>query len=141
MLEKICISIVKNPYNFSFYQIIKIVLIIYCTYIVPRDQDKFIFYISNYINWDQFDYLYDPEQIEKDIRNINIVVCKLKLVSIKATNQRSKFANKKRRKRREIIERWKTKLLLQNTKELKEKLVCLMKRREIMLMTPKMKQI
>ena len=26
---------------------------------VPRDQDKFVFYVNNHINWDQFNKLYD----------------------------------------------------------------------------------
>ena len=28
---------------------------------VPRDQNKFVFYINNYIDWDQFNQLYDSD--------------------------------------------------------------------------------
>lgn len=43
-------SIIKNSYNFSAHQIIEISLVSGSTYIIPRDPDKVIFYVNNYIN-------------------------------------------------------------------------------------------
>ena len=55
---------------------------------VPRDQDKFVFYVNNYIDWDQFNQLYDPDWMEKGIRNADVVARKLGPASSKATNDR-----------------------------------------------------
>lgn len=60
-LKKMHVSTVKNPCNLGAYRIIEISLILYTVYIVPRDQNKFVFYINNYINHDQFNQLYDPD--------------------------------------------------------------------------------
>ncbi len=60
-LEKICISIAENPRNLGIYRIIKISLVLCSAYVVSRDQDKVMFYVNNYIDWDQFNQLYDPE--------------------------------------------------------------------------------
>ena len=49
-LKKIHILITKNFSNFSAYQIIEILSILYNVYIIPRNQNKFVFYINNYIN-------------------------------------------------------------------------------------------
>lgn len=108
-LKKIPILIAENFYNLSIYEIIKILLILYNTYIIFRDQDKFVFYVNSYINQNQFNQLYDPDWINKDIRNINIVACKFGPVLTRAMNYRLKVASKKRKKREEIIERQKTK--------------------------------
>ena len=53
-LEKMLAIIVKNFCNFDTYQIINILLILCNIYEVFINQDKFIFYIYNYINWDKF---------------------------------------------------------------------------------------
>lgn len=44
------ISIIENLYNTSTYQIIKIMTVLHTTYLVPKNQEKFVFYINNYIN-------------------------------------------------------------------------------------------
>lgn len=49
-LEKIYALITKNPRNLGTYRIIKIPSVLYSAYVVSRDQDKFVFYINNYIN-------------------------------------------------------------------------------------------
>ena len=49
-LDKICVSTIENPYNLSAYQMIEISSILRSAHVVPRDQDKFVFYINNYIN-------------------------------------------------------------------------------------------
>ena len=52
--EKIRTLITKNPYNFSACRIIKIFSILHNAHVVPRDQDKVVFYINNSIDWDRF---------------------------------------------------------------------------------------
>lgn len=42
----------ENSYNLSAPQIIEILLVLHNAHIVSRDQNKFIFYVNNYINWD-----------------------------------------------------------------------------------------
>ena len=41
---------VKNLCNLGTYQMIKISSVLRNTHIVPKDQDKFVFYIDNYID-------------------------------------------------------------------------------------------
>ena len=48
------VLIVENPHNLGVYQIIKISLILYSAHVIPKDQDKIVFYVNNYIDWDQF---------------------------------------------------------------------------------------
>ncbi len=45
-------SIVENPRNLVAYRIIEISSILRSAYVVPRDQDKVVFYVNNYIDWD-----------------------------------------------------------------------------------------
>lgn len=73
----------ENPHNFSTYQIGKILLILYISYIVFKDQDKFVFYINNYINSDHFNQLYFPNWIEKGVQHANAVTYKLGLTLTK----------------------------------------------------------
>ncbi len=75
---------------------------------VPKDQDKVVFYINNYIDWDQFNQLYDPDWMEKGIRNADAVVRKLGPALTRAINQRLEVAREERRKREEMVERRKT---------------------------------
>ena len=70
-----------------------------------------MFSVNNYINWDQFNQLYDPDWIEKGIRNADAVVCKLRPASTRATNQRLEVAREERRKREEIMKKRKTKAM------------------------------
>ena len=74
---------------------------------VPRDQDKLVFYVNNYIDGDQFNQLYDPDWIEKGIKNADAISCKLGPASTRATNNRLEVARKKRRKKEKIKERQK----------------------------------
>lgn len=48
--EKISTLMAKNLFKLNAYQIIKILLVLYNTYKVLKNQDKLIFYINNYIN-------------------------------------------------------------------------------------------
>ena len=60
-LEKMCALITKNLYNLGIYRIIKILLVLCSTHIRSKDQNKFMVYVNNYINWDQFNQLYDSD--------------------------------------------------------------------------------
>ena len=56
-LEKMHALIVKNLHNLGANRIIEILSVIHSTHIVPKKQDKFLFYVNNYINWNQFNQL------------------------------------------------------------------------------------
>lgn len=73
-------------------------------HVVPRDQDKFVFYVNNYIDWDYFNQLYDPDCMEKSIQNADAVVLKLRLASTNATNHRLEVAKEEQHKREGIME-------------------------------------
>ncbi len=85
-LKKICASIAENPRNLDAHRIIKISSILHSAHIVLRNQNKFVFYVNNYIDLDQFNKLYDPDWIEKGIRNSDIVTRKLGPALTRATN-------------------------------------------------------
>ena len=74
----------ENPHNLGAYRIIGISLVLCNAHVVPRDQDKFVFYINNYIDWDQFNQLYDPDWIENGINNADAITRKLGLASTRA---------------------------------------------------------
>lgn len=67
-----------------------------------------MFYVHNYIDWDQFNELYDPKWIKKDIRNADVVAYKLGLALTKVTNQRLEIAREEKQKREEMVEKQKT---------------------------------
>ena len=97
----------ENPCNLGVYWIIEISLVLYRAHLILRDQDKFIFYVNNYINEDQFNNLYNPDWMKKGIRNIHAIVRKLRLASIRTTNNKLEIAREKRQIREEMIKRWK----------------------------------
>ena len=49
-LEKMHALTVENPQNLGAYRIIEILLLLRSAHMVPRDQDKFVFYVNNYID-------------------------------------------------------------------------------------------
>ena len=106
-LEKMRTLTMENPRNLGIHQIIKISLVLYNAHLVSRDQNKFVFYVNNYINWDWFNKLYDSDWIKKDIRNIDAVARKLRLASTTAINNTLEAAKEERQKREEIMERQK----------------------------------
>ena len=59
--EKIGASSTENFRNLGAYWIMEIFLVLYIAYVVLRDQNKFLFYVNNYIDWDQFNQLYNPD--------------------------------------------------------------------------------
>ena len=40
----------KNSCNFGAYRMIEILLVLRSAYMVPRNQDKFMFYVHNYVD-------------------------------------------------------------------------------------------
>ncbi len=60
-LEKMRASIAKNLRNLGAHRINEISSVLFSTHVVSRDQDKVVFYVNNYIDWDQFNQLYDPD--------------------------------------------------------------------------------
>ncbi len=102
-LEKMCVSMAKLLRNFGAHFIVEISLILHSAHIVFRDQEKIVFYVNNYIDWDQFNQLYVPDWPEKNVQNVDKVVQKLTSASTKATDLRKKEA----RKKQEVVNRWK----------------------------------
>ena len=49
-LEKMCASIAKNLRNLGVCQIIEISLVLHSAHMIPRDQNKVVFYVNNYID-------------------------------------------------------------------------------------------
>ncbi len=49
-LKKIFTSIVENPYNLDIHRIIEISFVLHNAHVVPRDQNKVVFYVNNYID-------------------------------------------------------------------------------------------
>ena len=89
---------------------------------VLRDQEKFVFYINNYIVWDQFIQLYNLDQMKKGIRNSDAVACKLRPASTKGTNNILEVAGKKRRKSEEMMERRKVKTIAIKRRKARERI-------------------
>lgn len=66
-----------------------------------------MFYVKNYIDWDQFNQLYKLDWLNKSIENADAVAYKLRPASIKATNLRLKKAQRKQK----AVERQKTEIV------------------------------
>ena len=60
-LEKYPISRAENPLNLSSQRFYKISEVLLSTHVMPRDGEGNTSYFNNYIDWDQFNQLYDPE--------------------------------------------------------------------------------
>ena len=94
-------STAENPRNLAAHRIIEISFVLRSAHVVPRDQDKIVFYVNKYIDWDQFNQLYDSDWLSKGIWNAETVVRKLGPALMKATNLRLEEA----RKKQEVVER------------------------------------
>lgn len=94
-LEKWHNSKAKHSCNYSGYCVIKISSILHNAYVIFSDQKKIMFYINNYINWNQFNQLLALDWLQKDIQNIDVVAQKLKPTSITVINLKRKKARKK----------------------------------------------
>lgn len=53
-LEKMHALTTENFCNLGAYHIIEILLILHSAHVVSQNQDKLIFYINHYLNYDQF---------------------------------------------------------------------------------------
>ena len=104
-LDKWHASTAENPRNLGAHCIIEVSLVLRSAHVVPRDQDRMVFYVNNYIDWDQFNQLYDADWFNKGIRNADAVARKLGPASIKATNLRLEVAKEEVRKKHEVVER------------------------------------
>ena len=76
--------------------------------VVPRDQDRMIFFVDNYIDENQFNQLFDADWFNKSIRNADAMTHKLGLALIKVINLRLDVTKKKVQKKQEEVERQKT---------------------------------
>ncbi len=94
-LEKMCASMAKHPRNLGAHRIVEISSILRSAHVVPRDQEKIMLYVNNYIDWDQFNQLYAPDQLEKGIQNVDAVARKLTPALTKATDLRREEARQK----------------------------------------------
>lgn len=72
---------------------------------ISRNKDKFVFYINNYIDWDQFNQLYNLNWIKKYIKSAYIVAHKVGLALSRAIIYRLEVAREKKQKREEIVEK------------------------------------
>ena len=60
-LEKWHASTAENPRNLGTHRIIEVFSVLRSANVVPRDKNKAMFYVNNYIDWDQFKQLYDAD--------------------------------------------------------------------------------
>ena len=51
-----------------------------------------MFYVNNYIDWNQFNQLYNLDWMEKSIQNADVVTCKLGPALIRAINHKLEVA-------------------------------------------------
>ncbi len=94
-LEKMRTSMAKHPRNLGAHCIAEISLILRSVHVVPRDQERIVFYVNNYIDWNQFNQLYAPDWREKGVRNADTIAQKLIPASIKTTDLKREEARKK----------------------------------------------
>ena len=87
-LEKYSISRAEKPLNLGGQRFYKISKVLQSAHVVPKDTEGNTFYLNNYIDWDQFNQLYDPEWQTKGTRSANAIVQKLMPASRKAMEQR-----------------------------------------------------
>lgn len=85
-LKKWHTSIAKYFHNFGTYRIVEILKILHNILIVLRNQDGNVFYINNYIDWNQFNQSYTPNWMKKRKLNAKTVVRKFKSALTETTN-------------------------------------------------------
>ena len=106
-LDKWHALMAENPRNLGVHCIIEVSLVFRGIHVVCRDQDRMVFYVINYIDWDQFNQLCDADWFNKNIWNADAVTRKLGPTSIKTINLKLEFANKEIQKKHEVVERQK----------------------------------
>ena len=78
-LEKYLISKAEKPLNLGGQQFYKISEVLQSAHVMLRDTKGNTLYLNNYINWDQFNQLYNPEWQTKGTQSANAIVQKLML--------------------------------------------------------------
>lgn len=121
-LKMMHILTTKFFFSFSAHQIIEILSVLYSIYVIFRYQERFVFYVNNYIKQNQFNQSNNLDWIKKGMRNVNVVICKLKLALIGATNFRLEVAKKERQKREKIMKRQKTETMIVKQYKIREKI-------------------
>lgn len=101
--EKQHILIAKYSRNLETHCIVKIFLILHSVYIIPKNQEKIVFYVNNNIDWHQFNQSYVSNWLKNGIKNADAVAWKFKLALTKTIN----LKNKKARKNQEVVDRQK----------------------------------
>ena len=51
-LDKWHILTTENSCNLGAHCITEVSLVLRSVYVIPRDQDRMVFYVNNYIDWD-----------------------------------------------------------------------------------------
>lgn len=87
-VEKMRASTAENLSNLNAHPIIDIFSVIRNAHVIPRDQDKFGFYINNYIDCDQLNQLYNFDWMEKGVQNGDVIPHKLESALTKVINQK-----------------------------------------------------
>lgn len=64
-----------------------------------------MYYVNDYIDWDQFNYLYNLNSRKKGMKDANAVACKLGLLLTRAINCRLEIASNKRQKEEKIVKK------------------------------------
>ena len=87
-LEKYPISRAEKPLNLGGQRFYKISEVLQSAHVVPKDTEGNTFYLNNYIDYSQFNHLYDLEWQTKETQSANAIVQKLMPASKKAIEQR-----------------------------------------------------
>ncbi len=91
-LEKMHTLTIENSCNLDIHWIIEKSMVLCSAHVVLRVENKFVFYINNYINWDRFNQLYNLNLLEKSIWNANTVTYMLTSTLTKAISLRLEVA-------------------------------------------------
>lgn len=75
-LKKMHTMSMKNLYNFSIHQIIQMLSGLHSTYLIHKNQGKFVIHMNNYIDRNKFNQLHNFNKIEKDLKNAKAVFVK-----------------------------------------------------------------
>ena len=94
----------ENSLNLGAHRSYKIPSILRSAHVVPRDNDGNVFYVNNYIDWDQFNQLYDPMWQTKGTRIANAISRKLTPASREAMEQRREAGEKAARIKKAMID-------------------------------------
>ena len=89
-LEKYPISRIRNLLNLGGLRFYKISQVLQIAHVVPKNTEGKTFYLTNYIDWDQFNQRSNPKWQIKANRSANAIVRKLMPTSKKIMEQNQK---------------------------------------------------